>query len=422
MIKILAFSTLFAALASCTGATPQFDSTASNISSSVGSMCTAAAAAATPCVTDADCSGTPLPHCTRSWNHDLEWAVGSGFGHCVDPTGVVSSGSAIQADLCALPDPVIRGRGVPYKLPPGGALLLSDLDADGVGLLIARRVILDGSGAVLYFDPDEIDVAVKLRVHPDTNDDPNTHAAESTLRDLSIVPTDRTSSNDAVGILVQAARVGLENIRVQHFGDCIRAEGIAPEQTNSNFQFWSRLYVGNCWSNGIIMTGSDVQEGLIEQVHFSGGAGAIEDAEAGNVWVAPSTELASPHSLVLQGGSGSTVVGMALETGDPAPVGTLSSTWLGGGAIRLLDGVESRVGPARSRLTFRTSLGNVDAASVNIPGQGRWSAFQFRHDEDCDAGTCSEWRLRYDTSGSHWFLDDTSTVGEPRPLDWISPP
>ncbi len=368
-------------------------------------------------------------HCTRDWNQELNWQTsGTSFGHCVDPTGQVAAAAAIQADLCTLPDAARRGKGVPYRLPPNGHLLIDDPDGDGYGLRVTRRVILEGAGVTLEVDTSEVNTAA-LQIWTDQSESPVTNAIGSTVRDLSLYPSMTTSSNDTTGILVQAAQVGLQNIRVQHFGKCIFADGDDDKNTNANHQFWSRLYIGNCWSEGIVMIGSDVQAGLIEQVFFSGGVGGHDNSTAGNTWIAPSTELANP-TLRLVGNPTSTVIGMEIEVGDPAPTGGTNSTWIGGNAISKLDGNESRVGLGRSRLTFRNALSDQAGGvggEINIPGQSPWSIFEFRHDRDCPGyPSCTDlqgdWRLRFDDlGGNRFYISDAAAPGVPHPLEWVSP-
>jgi hypothetical protein len=384
--------------------------------------CTDAVAAATPCSTDADCGGL---HCSRTFNPGIEWQASSDFGHCLYLDGANSDSDAIQADLCTLPDPQRQGRGVPYRLPANAEILIDDPDGDGYGLVIDRRVIIEGQGSLMRVDtdPDRLPVTeAALWFYVDlagttTGLTPFQHAQGSSLRDLTLFPTVPTSpvADATTGILVQAPDLGLDNLRLQHFGRCIYADS-RHGAANANWQYFTRMFLGNCDDASIEFDGSDSQESLVMGVRTQDGEGLVDRANAGTTWIAPAFENvdSSYHAL---DAAASTIVGMAMEAGDPDPVTVVQNTFVGGPVMNHLQGSETRVGPGRSRLTFSRGAGGT---TVAVPGQSKHTALEWEHDEDCEmsGGTCTSgaerWEIKFETDVHRWEIRQ----GVTRPYSW----
>lgn len=366
------------------------------------------------CKTSADCPGGL--RCSRDWNPRLAWLWSA--GHCMDPTGKVSSTQAIQADLCSLPDPVEYSPGTLYELPAGSKLRIDDPDGDGVALTIYRRTILEGNGATLVVPSAGPKLTAIRVVVPVKNQDfeapaPSVAASWSTLRDLALIPDVMNNTpNQHTGIHVQAHGTRLENIRVWHLGRCIDLDAKAREY-NANAIQATGLVVSGCWSYGIYTHGADTNAGVFVGPEVIGGVGVRDSSFLGNLWLGAtiqgndkvsndSAEGPSPKSYSLANeGNYSTYVNTYIELSDPKPTSTaISSTWVGGNAIGRVVGQGDQVGYGRSRLTFR----GPDGYRVILGGNG--AAMLFQH-----ASERYGWQLKLrDGKWGLWSEDNQNAV------------
>jgi len=335
------------------------------------------------CQTDADCApvGSTPRFCTRTWNKDLElvWKTRApGFGHCVDPSGVVPSNAAIQADLCALPEPREYSLGIPYKLPPDAVLLFSDIgmkdeeQSRSVGLTVFQRTILDGNGSTVLVPTTPANfVAINVVVSLVGNGyaAPTGHANNSTLQNLALRPTVVSNAVSSTGILVRAHGVRLHNIRANNLGTCIQVDGQhGAVAYNANNSRWSNILLEKCRTYAAKLGGHDTNAGYFAGVEVLDGVGVVESSFATSTWVGYSAEASSlptndptappgtKHVLSVEG-TGHTIVGPHLESQPVYPTSNGTILWVGGnGPLQAPDGAE-RVGYGRSRLIFAPAAG-----------------------------------------------------------------
>ena len=385
------------------------------------------------CTQTSECSSGE--YCTRDWNREIVYQAPN-VGHCLRTDGTASASDALQADFCALPDPVRpESLGVPYNLPPNASLLLDDTGAgdvgapDGVAVHIDRRVILNGNGSVLLLanaPPNTTFTALKLEGAYSQNHHQNVAASRSTIRDLSISPQN-TAQNANIGIDIKVAGVRLNNLRIQKIGTAIQAHGGVDHDSayaNVNSQQWSHLSIFDCYVAAISTDGTDAQGGLIEGVEIVGGEGIHESSFLGNVYVAALIENAAPatQSFRIDGAANSsTVIGAYVENSAPTPKADgLNTLFVGGNIIPRLDSPGDRVGSQWTQLRFQRKYGDRNIREA-IPGNDA-SVIQWQ----LNPTETSEWKLRYEDSSHAWgFTHGRDVVygftGEQSPLGAAHP-
>jgi hypothetical protein len=342
----------------------------------------------------------------------------------MDLSGVVSASEAIEADICELPMPGDFSLGAKYSLPPISELLLTDHDTSGSAIYITRKILIEGNGAVLYFD-DEVGVAID--VHADiytssSHQSPNWSSLKNfTLRNRT------AAANPSIGIQVRAHGIRLDNLMVMGMGRGIYVHGVAGE-ANANAIRASNLVLTGHHSYAIYLQGSDANAGVLSGVETLNGTGIRDSSFLGNTWISPhseandkiSVEHGSLVSMIFDGAANAaTAVGGYIEAGDADPVvSSLASIFVGGNAIRLLPYGVDRVGYGHSRLVFRLNdpRSGEDYQTV-IPGNGSSGgagAINIQRKNDETWG----WRLKIGTD-KYWGWHSESPYVDP-PFSWRS--
>ena len=274
-------------------------------------------------------------------------------GHCVNTTGERSATAALQADFNSLPDAV--GLGVPYDLPPNARLLIDDIDGDGVGLRIQKKILLNGNGAALMIDND----IVGLRVEGPSQ--------WSSLRDLSFVSTNFSQVHDGVGLDVRSHGLRLDNLFFNRMGTGIRAfSNLDGVHANNNIQQWSRIVFNRCHQYAVHLRGGDVNAGLFTGLEVIAGNGIRDNSFLGNTYVAPVFNSTSEDSLTIaNNAASSTVLGVYAETNAPwMRSASFHDLHVGGNAIDRLESPGDRIGRHAASIRFRHESG----FRVRIPG------------------------------------------------------
>jgi hypothetical protein len=415
---------------------------------------------AVECTTDTVCqSGLGSQYrCSRTWNRDLEYmwtspAAAPDFGHCMDVTGGAAANAAIQADLCALPDPPTAdgsyaGMGVPYRLPPASVLRLSDIGivdparatARPVGITIFRRVILDGAGAVLVVPSGATNGTYMIAINvlaPDTGAYANgAHTASwSTIQNLGIRPSPVDTRTRSTGVMLHAHGVRLTNLHVNNVGTCIDLddppEGAQPaggtHGWNGNHAQWENLILTGCRTYAAYLHGQDANGGFYRGIETGSGVGIRDSAFLLSTWIGttsedngsatndPSAPAGIKHSISLENAQSSTVVGAYIEVGDPAPVSTGAALWVGGHAVKRLDSKVERIGYGRSRLVF-ADTSNDTGYRVAIPGQLNVSSPTYAIEIQDRTNDTYSWRFKRE-NGMWGFWDEG---GQGAAISWKS--
>lgn len=332
-------------------------------------------------------------------------------GECLDPTGARDAAPALARIIGGAPSSP-AGLGTPIALPENAVLRLDDADGDGVALRIDRRVIIEARGAVLRATGDFVALRLIQAAH------------HSTLRDLTI--EGRGRDRGGVGLDVRTHGLRIDNMWVRQIGIAVRAhtrlevggecssaddchcadghcqcrDGRCLSYANENAQRWENILISAC-RTGITFRGSDTNAGVITGVEVASTPDAIDDRSfLGNVWIGPEVATATERSIGLGGSAQySTVVGAYIEQNSAHATGPARSLFVGGNAVRFLDGPAERVGMRSAQLAFwhpETRL------RVTIPG-GADSAFTWEHPSEG-----ARWHLRL-FEGSRWGFSQTGS-------------
>ncbi len=325
-------------------------------------------------------------------------------GECLDPTGARDAAPALARIVAAAPS-VPAGLGTPIALPENAILRLDDADGDGVAVRIDRRVIVEGRGAVLRATGDF--VALRLT-------QPSHH---STLRDLTV--EGRGRDRGGLGLDVRTHGLRIDNLWVRRIGTAVRAhtrvevggecssvddcrcadgrcechDGRCQSYANANAQRWDNILISAC-RTGITFHGPDTNAGVITGVEIASTPDAIDDRSfLGNVWLGPMVASGTERSIGLGGSAQyATVVGAYIEMNSARATGPARSLFVGGNAVRFLDGPAERVGMRSAQLAFWHPDTRL---RVTIPG-GADSAFSWEHPAEG-----ARWHLRL-FEGTRW--------------------
>ncbi len=355
--------------------------------------------------------------CTAEFNPALP------YGHCIDSTGQVSAAEAIESDLALLPTPGDYSVGVPYHLPPASELLLTDHDSSGSAILIDRKLILEGNGAVLYFDEQSgvaVDVYASL-----TSSSPHQSVLWSSLRDFTV--RNRTNvENDTIGVRIRAHGVRASNLMLMGHGTCLDVKGEANE-ANANAGRIRDIVATGCYDYAVHVHGSDANAGLYSGVETLHRTGIRDSSFLGNTWISPhsedndkvSADWGDLVSFIVDGAANAaTVIGLYIESGDAdAYVEPLHALFVGGNGIRTLPYKVDRVGYGRSKLTFKLNdprQGHDYRTTIPGPGtSGGAGAIQIQRSDETWG-----WRLKIGTS-NHWGWHSESPFVPPA-FSWRS--
>ena len=330
--------------------------------------------AAVQCQSDTDCS---LPQrCSRSWNAELEWLwsgsepISPSFGHCIDPTGTIAADLGVQADICCV-RPLSHSMGVPYRLPPGGRLRISDsepLNKDGIGVVLDRRLILHGNGATLLLDRPSGAAEFRGIASKYSTQVLDALPEFSSIRDLSIKPYPGGPSGDATGISLDVGAVRVENVEVSDLSTGIACQGRTRNAYGIDI---ANPVTRNATKQALFLDGND--GALVRGLDVRGGAGVQESSLVGNTDLGAfiTTDASALRSLTIDTGRQNVVVGLVLRGGpDPQTSGS-SNVWAGGNAINRivpLPGpaaeIPQRIGSQRTYLTFQIP---TEPYQVGIP-------------------------------------------------------
>lgn len=338
--------------------------------------------------------------------------------YVVDETGATDCSAALIAMVRNVPRTAYSRPSV--RLPPGAALRVSST------WTVDRRVCIEADGAMVW--PDDGVDAVTI-IDNSLNDQgavhPSVHAGDSIIKNLSIKPSGN-SRESGTGFVVRATGAAFYDCRV--FNKAIGWDIYGPDadgspKYNANYGRIFNCSVSGADDKGVYFHGSDANQWVIVGARALGGVGFVDSAFLHNHWFGASCEGTEGISFQLSGAvNAGTVVGLYIESDDPAPtVEANSAVFVGGNAIRffgkdtLCDWIG--YGSARCKFNFPTERANgAPYTTLTIPGLNGAIEWQRRVLE------AHGWRLEYIPAGGgklhRWAIRSEHTAEANTPISW----
>jgi hypothetical protein len=294
---------------------------------------------------------------------------------------------AIQEILDLVPVPGDRGYSGP-RVPlhfPHGSYHLDDPDGDGVALHVRGQCLLNLNGSEFIVDNNV--TAWKFE----------SSAAWSKLYDGCILPVDRFSPHNGVGIEVISHGIRLSDLFISKMGIGVIANG-RTVGNNANCQQWKDLIIYYCWDIAVHLLGGDCNAGTFTGFEINGGRiGILDESFLGNAHIGHHIATTSEEAIIITAAANySTYVGIYIENDcghslpDDAPmVKTMTRvTTVGGGMVpHALLG--DRIGLGKSRIRFEDKAPGNHTLAVTIPHAAVDSAITVTHSADPQ-----EWFIR----------------------------
>lgn len=341
--------------------------------------------------------------------------------YVVDETGATDCSETLIAAVRNAPRPAYSRPSL--YLPPGSALRLA------ATWLVDRRICIEGNGCVLW--PDDGVDAVHILVDS-LNDNglvhPNAHAGDSVFRNILISPPNFSNVDAGTGFVVHAPGAAFYDCRVMHKAigwDIYGPDSDGAPKYNSNYGRIVNCSVSGATDKGVYFHGSDSNQWVIVGARALGGVGFVDSAYLHNHWFGPSCEGTSGISFESSGGvNATTIVGLYIESGDPAPtIEAPAALLVGGNGIRYLGKTTTcdwiGYGSARVKFGFPTEKNNgAPYTTVAIPGANGAIEWQRRVLE------AHGWRLEYIPAAGgkphRWAIRSEHTADANTPLSWTA--
>jgi len=318
--------------------------------------------------------------------------------------------AAIQEVLDLIPDATSRGYTGP-RIPlrfPHGTYRLDDPDGDGVALHVGGQCLLDLGGSEFVVD----NGVTAWQFEPT--------AAWSKLCNGCIMPVDRFSSHEGVGVKIISHGIRLSDLIIREMGKGVYADGRTTAQ-NANCQQWRDLMIFNCWDVGVHLKGGDCNAGTFSGIEINGGRiGILDESFLGNAHIGHHISTTSEEAVLITAvASYSTYVGIYIENncgyslpeGEPIVKTLARTTTVGGGMVPHAP-IGDRIGLGKSRIRFEDKAPGNETLAVTIPHAAIDAALTVTHSADT-----ARWDLRRLGRLNQWGISIGSN-GLTRPYSW----